>query len=657
MRSWFRGWAVRLGGVGLVAVAAGVVVSLASTGTSAASRDAHGGAGQLVARGHHLDPGNDGLGIRPGKIKHVWLIILENKSYDATFTGLNNNTYLWQTLPAQGVLLKNYYGTGHFSLDNYISMVSGQATQPDTQADCPYYDHVLAAPSTRRARCATNPNYGQVASAAGPNAAAGSNGCVYPARRCRPCSTSSIAARVSWKGYAQDLNSPDPGRPTHSAGTQYCGAPFATPGATGSTTQAEPGSANATDQYVPKHFPFPWFESMLQSGDCNPAHIADVFDASNGLYHDLQSAAPRPHSAGSRRTTAATRTTPSATATTSRAASRTRTRRAPRRRTTPAACTRPTCSCQHVIPEIEKSPAFKDGGLIDITFDEAFPPFTYTGNSFANSTLVAPERRHLDRERHGRRDDSYGHARALRADQARTRRSPTDASGNQLYPGPGDNAFVDRPAAVSPRRHRPSPRARASLGGGSHVPGARTDTARSRRIGVSPRSTTTRSWPPTPGAPVTGDRRPGRAHSSARSPTPRLRPAHRAERRARPTPACSRSSTRTGAVLTTTGRGERGHARCRARRRTDPLYDATDPTNGGGDTGSVLISPFIRPGTVSKRATTTTTAGCARWRTCSASTASAGWTDRATSGTPPSPAWRRSVATCSTTRQVKAPSA
>ena len=70
----------------------------------------------------------DCCGIAPGKIKHVWLIILENKSYDATFTGLNNNTYLWKTLPAQGVLLKNYYGTGHFSLDNYISMVSGQAT-------------------------------------------------------------------------------------------------------------------------------------------------------------------------------------------------------------------------------------------------------------------------------------------------------------------------------------------------------------------------------------------------------------------------------------------------------------------------------------------------------------------------------------------------
>jgi hypothetical protein len=31
----------------------------------------------------------------------------------------------------------------------------------------------------------------------------------------------------------------------------------------------------------------------------------------------------------------------------------------------------------------------------------------------------------------------------------------------------------------------------------------------------------------------------------------------------------------------------------------DPLWNATSATPGGGDTGSVLISPFIRPGTVS----------------------------------------------------------
>src|ERR1700742_4510792 len=79
-------------------------------------------------------------GLKAGQVKHVWLIILENKSYDATFTGLNQNSYLWKTLPSQGVLLTNYYGTGHSSQDNYLSMVSGQAPEEDTQSDCSVED-------------------------------------------------------------------------------------------------------------------------------------------------------------------------------------------------------------------------------------------------------------------------------------------------------------------------------------------------------------------------------------------------------------------------------------------------------------------------------------------------------------------------------------
>ncbi len=206
---------------------------------------------------------SDGLGIQPGKIKHVWLIILENKSYDATFTGLNKNTYLWRTLPAQGVLLKNYYGTGHFSFDNYLALVSGQATQPDTQADCPYYDHFSGHVDTSGS-LATNPNYGQMTSAQGPNGAIGSNGCVYPASV--PTLFAQLdAAKVSWKGYAQDLGNPNGSGPPHSAGARHCGAPYATPGPTGGTAKPNPPVANAINQYLPKHFPFPWFESILQS--------------------------------------------------------------------------------------------------------------------------------------------------------------------------------------------------------------------------------------------------------------------------------------------------------------------------------------------------------------------------------------------------------
>ena len=99
---------------------------------------------------------------------------------------------------------------------------------------------------------------------------------------------------MSWKGYAQDLGNPETGSAPHSAGVSACGAPFAQPGPTGSTAQPNPGSANATDQYVPKHFPFPWFSSVLNSGDCNAKHIANLFDPTNGLFKDLQSEATTP---------------------------------------------------------------------------------------------------------------------------------------------------------------------------------------------------------------------------------------------------------------------------------------------------------------------------------------------------------------------------
>jgi phospholipase C len=50
---------------GLVLLAAAALVTAMSVGASAGTP-------------------SDGLGIQPGKIKHVWLIILENKSYDAS---------------------------------------------------------------------------------------------------------------------------------------------------------------------------------------------------------------------------------------------------------------------------------------------------------------------------------------------------------------------------------------------------------------------------------------------------------------------------------------------------------------------------------------------------------------------------------------------
>src|SRR5262249_59710151 len=57
----------------------------------------------------------------PPPIRHVFVIVLENKSFDATFGPGSTAPYLSQTLTQQGQLLRQYYAIGHASLDNYIA--------------------------------------------------------------------------------------------------------------------------------------------------------------------------------------------------------------------------------------------------------------------------------------------------------------------------------------------------------------------------------------------------------------------------------------------------------------------------------------------------------------------------------------------------------
>ena len=247
-----------------------------------------------------------------GAVKHVWLIILENKSYDETFTGLNQNSYLWQTLPQQGALLTNYYGTGHFSMDNYISLVSGQSPSWDVQDDCSTSanmtnnnsgiitngtvgtgtdtDLTTSGPGTNTnaptTSGSTNGNYGQLLVHGGVDADLGANGCVYPTD-VTTLFNQFNAAGVSWKAYAQDLGGAQPtGSTSYVTGSTpgvsdtvpgrddgQCGYPgmssnnavtnptnlVAPSGDVTSFTGAQPANANnngdPADQFVAKHFP------------------------------------------------------------------------------------------------------------------------------------------------------------------------------------------------------------------------------------------------------------------------------------------------------------------------------------------------------------------------------------------------------------------
>lgn len=288
-------------------------------------------------------------------IGHVWTIILENKSYEATFTGLNQNDYLWKTLPSYGLLLRQYYGTGHFSLDNYISLVAGQAPTPDNQNDCPQYKDVQ--PGSPGAD-------GQV------NA---SSGCVYPASL--PTLFNQLDGnKVSWKVYVQDMgNTPSREDPYH------CGIPGPPAGA----GVPDPGSATAQDQYVPKHNPVPWFHSLID----NPADCAKVVPLGG-----LPATAGHPAENSLAQDLAREATTPQFSWISPNNCSDAH----------DATCKGDNLSgdpnnhqgglyaadlfLKQVVPEIMKSPAFQHDGMIQIIFDEAFPPYKMYGNSIADFT-------------------------------------------------------------------------------------------------------------------------------------------------------------------------------------------------------------------------------------------------------------------------------
>ena len=398
---------------------------------------------------------------------------------------------------------------------------------------------------------------------------------------------------MSWKGYAQDLGNPETGSAPHSAGVSACGAPFAQPGPTGSTAQPNPGSANATDQYVPKHFPFPWFSSVLNSGDCNAKHIANLFDPANGLFKDLQS----------------TKTTPAFSWISpnncsdahdavchgnnlSGGFSDPNTPKAPVNFT--GGLYAADLFLEHVIPEIEASPAFKDGGLIDVTFDEGFPPFTFTGNSFANSaTDPATAATSVASDSAG--ETLFGHTVHFEPTGPNTPLKK-DAQGNELYPGPGDNAFLDRPANCVAQTIPSQPAGTCLLGGGNPVPGPRTDAGATAGAGVSV-ITDNSAVITDQGRSVTGTGIPPGAFVGTVTDTPATATA----------PAQSGGLADTGSFTLVDAHGQplsttaavSGVTLGARTPATDPLFDATDATTGGGDTGSVLISPFIKPGTVS----------------------------------------------------------
>jgi phosphatidylinositol-3-phosphatase len=247
-------------------------------------------------------------------VKHVFVIVLENENADSTFGPNSKATYLARGLPAQGQFVPNYYAVTHLSLGNYIAMISGQGSNPDTQADCQFYTDVM--PGT-----------------VGADGQALGVGCVYPA----PVET--VAGQLSakgltWKGYMEDMGN-TPGRPV------TCRHPAV--GSQDDTQQAKKGQ-----QYAARHNPFVYFHSIIDHPSCNqndvpldrlPADLKSAPTTANYVFitpnlcndgHD-----------------------------------------GPCVDNQPGGLVSADAFLRKWVPQIQASPAYREGGLIVVTFDEA----------------------------------------------------------------------------------------------------------------------------------------------------------------------------------------------------------------------------------------------------------------------------------------------
>jgi phosphatidylinositol-3-phosphatase len=119
-------WAAAAAVAFVVGVVVGPIAVSAQSGGSSQ-------AGQAVARssggGFHLD--------------HVFVIMMENTSYDDLLSPSNPNTTFIQHLVATKGLANNYFGVTHDSLPNYIAATSGQTwgSNSDDTAQASLFNH------------------------------------------------------------------------------------------------------------------------------------------------------------------------------------------------------------------------------------------------------------------------------------------------------------------------------------------------------------------------------------------------------------------------------------------------------------------------------------------------------------------------------------
>jgi cell division septation protein DedD len=259
--------------------------------------------------------------------------VLADEPYALTFGPESPAPYIAHTLEHRGELLTRFYAVAHEELADEVALISGLGPTPQTASDCPVFDDILPA-------------------VAGSDGQYGGQGCIYP-KEAQTVGDQLAAKKLSWHVYAEGMG--DNGSPAQASGqasrVESCQHPEF--GVADPTSQAPEGDTFATFRD-----PFTYFDGVLHSPDCarEDTGIAE-------LASDLESA---------KRTPALSYIVPDLC-----------------HDGRPTSCAPGAQSglpgaevfLRRVVPEILASPAYRHGGLLILTTDQAPTTGEYADSS------------------------------------------------------------------------------------------------------------------------------------------------------------------------------------------------------------------------------------------------------------------------------------
>ena len=168
------------------------------------------------------------------RIRHVFIVMLSDQPYASVFGPASTASYLSRTLEGRGALLVRYDAVAHEELPNELALLSGQGPTAETAANCPTYADISPA------------------GAAGEQVLG--SGCVYP-RRTRTLIDQLAAKHLSSRAYVEGIDEPG-------ASTGPCPHPL--PGQSDPTSGVEAGLG----AYATFRNPLVYFHSIVDSPAC-----------------------------------------------------------------------------------------------------------------------------------------------------------------------------------------------------------------------------------------------------------------------------------------------------------------------------------------------------------------------------------------------------